>query len=323
MTEDSSDGDDDGAARGEAEVLMLNTSTTASERRKKFRADLDSGRLLRLPGAFNPLSALLIEELGFEGIYISGAVLSADLGLPDIGLTTLTEVTRRGQEIARVTALPALLDADTGFGEPMNAARTIQSLEDAGIAACHIEDQINPKRCGQLEGKGVVPVEEMVRRIAAAVGARRDPDFVLCARTDSRALEGLDAAIDRAKAYIDAGADMVFPEALLNPFEYETFRKAVDVPMLANMTEFGQAELLTAETLASIGVNVVIYPVTLLRIAMGAVESGLRRILEDGTQQSLLPEMQTRTRLYELIDYAGYAGFDEGIYNFSLGKDHQ
>jgi methylisocitrate lyase len=300
---------------------MLNSATTASDRRKQFRADLASGRLLRFPGAFNPLSSLLIEELGFEGIYISGAVLSADLGLPDIGLTTLTEVASRGQQIARVSSLPALLDADTGFGEPMNAARTMQTLEDAGIAGCHIEDQINPKRCGQLEGKAVVSVEEMTRRIAAAVGARRDPDFVVCARTDSRAIEGIDAAIERAKAYVDAGADMVFPEALLDPGEYETFRKAIDVPMLANMTEFGQAELLSAETLAAIGVNVVIYPVTLLRIAMGAVEAGLHRILAEGTQQSLLGEMQSRKRLYELVDYAGYASFDDGIYNFSLGRE--
>ena len=299
---------------------MLHATITASERRKAFRSGLSSGRLLRFPGAFNPLSALLVEELGFDGVYVSGAAIAADLGLPDIGLTTQTEVARRGHEVARVTSLPALIDADTGFGEPMNAARTIQVLEEAGLSGCHIEDQVNPKRCGHLENKSVVPVEEMVHRIAAAVAARRDPDFVICARTDARAVEGFDAAVVRARAYIDAGADVIFPEALRDAAEFAKFRAALDAPMLANMTEFGQSELLDATTLSNIGVNVVIYPVTLLRLAMGAIEAGLREIRDAGTQAGLLGSMQTRSRLYELVDYESYAAFDSEVVNFTTGR---
>ncbi|AEH10042.1 MULTISPECIES: methylisocitrate lyase [Protofrankia] len=297
---------------------MLHARTPAHARRAALRAALRSGRLLRFPGAFNPLSAVLITELGFDGIYVSGAVLSADLALPDIGLTTLTEVAGRAGQIARVSDLPALVDADTGFGEPMNVARTIQTLEDTGLAGCHIEDQVNPKRCGHLDGKTVVPVEEMVRRIRAAVTARRDENFLICARTDARAVEGLGGAADRARAYADAGADMIFPEAMADAGEFETVRRAVDVPILANMTEFGKSELLTTDTLESAGVSVVIYPVTLLRLAMGAVEDGLRRILADGTQAGLVDRMQTRARLYELLDYPGYNTFDTNIFNFRI-----
>ncbi|WP_018639570.1 methylisocitrate lyase [Parafrankia elaeagni] len=299
---------------------MLHARTPAHARRAAFRDALRdalrTGRPLRFPGAFNPLSAVLITELGFDGVYISGAVLSADLALPDIGLTTLTEVAGRAGQIARVTDLPALVDADTGFGEPMNVARTIQTLEDAGLAGCHLEDQVNPKRCGHLDGKSVVGTDEMVRRIVAAVAARRDDNFVVCARTDARAPEGLEGALERARAYADAGADMIFPEALADASEFEAVRRAVDVPILANMTEFGKGELLTAETLASAGVNLVIYPVTLLRLAMGAVEDGLRRILADGTQAGLVDRMQTRSRLYELLDYPAYNAFDTTIFNF-------
>jgi methylisocitrate lyase len=298
---------------------MLHAQTSASSRRVALRAALaatqSGGRgLLRFPGAFNPLSALLIQRLGFDGVYVSGAVLSADLGLPDIGLTTLTEVAGRAGQIARVTDLPAIVDADTGFGEPMNVARTIQVLEDAGLAGCHLEDQVNPKRCGHLDGKSVVETAEMVRRIRAAVAGRRDPNFVICARTDARALEGLDAAADRAKAYVDAGADMIFPEALADLGEFAAMRKAVDVPLLANMTEFGKSELFTAAQLESVGMNLVIYPVTLLRLAMGAVEDGLRRIKEEGTQAGLTDRMQTRTRLYDLLDYADYTALDSAIF---------
>jgi methylisocitrate lyase len=279
---------------------------------------LGSGRLLRFPGAISPLTAVLVEELGFDGCYVSGAALSADLALPDIGLTTLSEVADRGEQIAGATDLPTFIDADTGFGEPMNVARTIQTLEDRGLAGCHIEDQVNPKRCGHLDGKTVVPPEEMIRRIRAAASARRDPNFVICARTDARAIEGLDAAIERARAYVAAGADMVFPEALADEAEYEAFRAAVDVPLLANMTEFGKSKLLSATTLESLGVNVVIYPVTLLRLAMQAIEDGLRTILAEGSQESIVPKMQTRKRLYELLHYDDYSAFDSDIVNFRL-----
>jgi methylisocitrate lyase len=290
----------------------------AHERRRAFRAGLASDRLLRMPGAFSPLVAMAVEDAGFEGVYVSGAALSADLGLPDVGLTTVSEVAGRGAQIARSTSLPTLIDADTGFGEPMNVARTIQLLEDAGLSGCHLEDQVNPKRCGHLDGKALVSEGEMTRRIAAAVRARRDPGFVICARTDARAPEGLDAAIRRARRYVEAGADMIFPEALADEREFEAFRRAVDVPLLANMTEFGKSRLLDAATLEGLGMNVVIYPVTTLRLAMGAVEEGLRAIAGTGTQEGLVPRMQTRARLYELLGYADYAALDADVFNFTL-----
>jgi methylisocitrate lyase len=289
---------------------MLHAATTAAARRQAFRDGLASGRLMRFPGAFNPLSAMLAERLGFEGIYISGAVVSASLGLPDIGLTTLSEVAARSHEVARVSALPVLADADTGFGEPLNAVRTVQVLEELGISGCHIEDQVNPKRCGHLDGKELVPRDVMCRRVRAAAGARRDPGFVICARTDARATEGLEGAIDRAKAYLDAGADMVFPEALSGAGELAKFREAVGAPVLANMTEFGKTELLSTSTLEELGVNVVIYPVTLLRLAMGAAERGLQAIVSEGTQKGLVGQMQTRSQLYELLGYDEYAELD-------------
>ncbi|AYV30908.1 Methylisocitrate lyase [Streptomyces sp. ADI95-16] len=297
---------------------MLHTRTTPAGRRRTLRERLASGRLLRMPGAINPYSARLIQEAGFEAVYLSGAVLAADLALPDIGLTTSAEVAARAQQVTRVTDLPVLVDADTGFGEPMNAARTLQLMEDAGLAGLHLEDQVNPKRCGHLDGKGVVPREEMVRRLRAAVDARRDPDFLLMARTDARAVEGLAAAIDRAKAYVDAGAEAIFPEALADEAEFEAFRQAVDVPLLANMTEFGKGRLLDARTLENLGYNIALYPVTLFRLAMGAIEDGLRTLAAEGTQESLLPRMQTRSRLYEVLGYEDYDTFDSTVFDFTL-----
>jgi methylisocitrate lyase len=297
---------------------MLHDTTAAAEKRAAFRAGLASGKLLRFPGAFSPLTAMLIARHGFDGVYISGAVISADLGLPDIGLTTLTEVAGRAQQIARVTALPSLVDADTGFGEPMNVARTVQILEDAGVAGLHIEDQVNPKRCGHLDGKDVVGREVAVRRIKAAVAARRDPGFVIAARTDAAAVAGMGEAIDRAKAYAGAGADLIFPEAMAGEADFERFRAAIDVPILANMTEFGKSTLLGTKTLENLGINVVIYPVTLLRLAMHAAETGLATIAGQGTQEGLLDRMQHRRDLYDLLDYESYNAFDTGIYNFEL-----
>ncbi|GAB06097.1 methylisocitrate lyase [Gordonia amarae] len=299
-------------------MSLFSSGVSDTAKRTALRAGLTSGELQRWPGAFSPLAAKLIADIGFDGVYVSGAVLAADLGLPDIGLTTLSEVTTRAGSIARATDLPTLADADTGFGEPMSAARTVAALEDAGLAGLHLEDQVNPKRCGHLDGKDVVPTEVMLKRLRAAVAARRDPDFVICARTDARGIEGFDAAVDRAKAYADAGADLIFTEALTDLGEFEKFRKAVDVPLLANMTEFGKSELITAGQLRDVGYNVVIYPVTTLRIAMGAVESGLREILTEGTQAGLLDGMQHRSRLYELLRYAEYNDFDSELFNFTL-----
>ncbi|WP_285043044.1 methylisocitrate lyase [Plantibacter sp. LMC-P-059a] len=299
---------------------MLYSQTTPAEKRRAFRERLATGELLRFPGAFNPLSARLIEQKGFDGVYISGAVLSADLGLPDIGLTTLTEVAGRAKQIARMTELPAIVDADTGFGEPMNVARTVQEIEDAGLAGLHIEDQVNPKRCGHLDGKQVVDTATALGRIRAAVDARRDPNLLIMARTDIAAVDGLDAAIDRAKQLVDAGADAIFPEAMRSLEEFAAVRAAVDVPILANMTEFGKSELFTSEQLADVGVNLVIWPVSLLRIAMGAAGRALDTLNEEGSLTRKLGEMQHRADLYELIDYEGYNRFDTSVFNFTVDR---
>jgi len=300
---------------------MLYSPVSPTEKRRAFRERLASGELLRFPGAFNPLSARLIERKGFEGVYISGAVLSADLGLPDIGLTTLTEVAGRGQQIARMTDLPAIIDADTGFGEPMNVARTIQTLEDAGLAGCHIEDQINPKRCGHLDGKAVVDTDTAIKRIRAAVDARRDDNFLVMARTDIRAVDGLEAAIDRARQLVDAGADAIFPEAMRTLAEFEAVRAAVDVPILANMTEFGKSDLFSVDDLRNVGVNIVIWPVSLLRLAMGAADRALDVLQDEGHLKSQLGQMQHRADLYDLIDYEQYNHFDTNIFDFTITKE--
>lgn len=297
---------------------MHSDAKSAAEKRKAFRAALKSEKLLHFPGAFSPLVAMAVEQHGFDGVYISGAALSADLGLPDIGLTTLSEVSARGGAIARATDLPALIDADTGFGEALNAARTIQTLEDAGLCGCHLEDQINPKRCGHLDNKSLVTPQAMAEKVCAAASTRRDKNFLIMARTDARASEGLDGAIARAKAYVDAGADAIFPEALADEAEFATFRRAIKVPLLANMTEFGKSKLLTAEQLSNLGINIVIYPVTTLRLAMKAIQDGLAAIKSEGTQESVVKKMQTRAELYELLGYESYAKFDKDIFNFKL-----
>ncbi|MBX3017816.1 MAG: methylisocitrate lyase [Bdellovibrionaceae bacterium] len=298
---------------------MLFPTTTAADKRKALRAGLKSGKLLRFPGAFAPIVAMQIERLKYEGVYISGSVLSNDLGYPDIGLTTLTEVGQRGRQIARVTSLPTIIDADTGFGEPMSAARTMQEFIELGLAGCHLEDQVNPKRCGHLDGKSLVGRDEMIRKVRSAAQARTlDPNFVIIARTDARASEGLDAAIDRAKAYVDAGADMIFPEALADLGEFEKFRKAVNAPLLANMTEFGKSKLFTTKELEGVGFNMVIYPVTTFRLALGASEKGLAQIMKDGTQEPSVPNMQTRKELYELTRYEEYNSWDQNVFNFKV-----
>jgi len=299
---------------------MLYTDVTPAEKRVRLREALGNGELLSFPGAFNPLSARLIGEKGFDGVYISGAVIAADLGLPDIGLTTLSEVAGRARQISRMTDLPTLVDADTGFGEPMNVARTVQELEDAGVAGLHIEDQVNPKRCGHLDGKAVVGLDTATKRIRAAVDARRDPNLLIMARTDIRAIDGLAAATDRAKALVDAGADAIFPEAMADLTEFEAMRAAVDVPLLANMTEFGKSELFTTAQLQSVGIDIVIYPVSLLRIAMGAAERGLDTLVVEGSLKSEVAGMQTRARLYELLDYEAYNTFDTSVFNFDVPR---
>lgn len=297
---------------------MVHQITSAEQKRSAFKLGLASEQLLQFPGAINALSALLIEKKQFDGIYLSGAVISNNLGLADIGLTTLTEVCTYAKSITSVTNSPIIIDADTGFGETMNIVRTIQEMEFAGLSGCHLEDQVLPKRCGHLDNKELVDTSKMIQKISAAALARKDQNFTIIARTDARAKEGLQASIDRALAYQDAGADVIFPEALQNESEFEAFRKAIKVPLLANMTEFGKSKLLDKTTLENLGYNLVIYPVTLQRLAMFAMEKGLDEIKQNGTQEGVVKDMQTRQALYDLLKYEDYNKFDEAIFNFKL-----
>lgn len=296
----------------------IKTEKRCREKRAEFKKALTSGKLLRAPGAFSPFVAKIIEKIGFDAVYISGAGIANDLGLPDVGLTTQSEVVGRGRAIASAISIPAFIDIDTGFGEVLNVARTVQEIEDGRLAGCHMEDQTNPKRCGHLDNKSLVDTATMCQKIKAAVLARRDENFIVMARTDARASEGLEKAIDRAKAYVDSGADAIFPEAMADEKDFEAFRKAIKVPLLANMTEFGKSKLLPAKTLASLGINIVIYPMTGFRLAMKAVEDGLRQIHLDGDQNSSLEKMQTRARLYEILEYEAYNQFDKDVFNFKL-----
>lgn len=297
---------------------MLFQQETPQDKRQKFRENLKSGKLLRFPGAFSPIISMMIERQGFDGIYISGAVLSNDLGMPDIGMTTLTEVSQRAKQISQTSSLPSIVDIDTGFGEAMSAARTIKELELLGLSGCHLEDQENPKRCGHLDHKNIVSIKDMQRKIKAAAQAKTDPHFLIIARTDARASEGLEKAIDRAKAYIDAGAEMIFPEALKDEKEFEAFRENINVPLMANMTEFGKSPILDKTSLENLGYNLVIYPVTLLRLALKTVEKALQNIDDDGSQLNIIDQMLTRKELYDLIEYEKHNSFDQKIYNFDI-----
>lgn len=297
---------------------MLHITQTAAERRARQAELFQSGKTLRLAGAYSPIVAKMCEEIGYDLIGITGASLAADLCLPDIGLFSMTELVDRGRQIANATNLPTNIDADTGFGEPQNVYRTARELELAGVSSMFIEDQVLAKRCGQLDNKVLVEPAIMCARIRACVDARQDPNFLVWARTDARAVEGIDKAIDRLKAYVDAGADVVFPEAFHDEREFERVRKAIDVPIMANMTAFGQTKLLTYETLRDLGINVVAYPNTTLRLALKAVEDGMRQLLKDGIQDNIINDLQRRSRLYEILDYAGYNRFDPSIYNFDV-----
>lgn len=268
--------------------------------RAKFKQDLHSGRTLQFPGAFNAMVALLIQENNFDGVYCSGAVASNSLGLPDIGLTNLQDVLKFAEPVVKNSKLPVVSDIDTGFED---VSKTIYEFENIGVAGVHMEDQVDAKLCGHLEGKQLIEVNEMVKKVKAAEAAKTDEKFQIIARTDAKSVEGIGAAIDRAKAYVDAGADAIFPEALHNQWEMEKFRKAIDVPLLSNMTEFGKTKLLSLDEIQNLGYNMVIYPVTMQRLAMMAVESGLQEIKKRGTQKDLINQMQTRERLYEVLQY--------------------
>ena len=284
------------------------------EKRINFVEKLKSKKILRIPGAYNPLTAKLIEEIGYDGVYVSGAVMSNDLGYPDIGLTTLKDVSYRSNQIARITNLPTIVDIDTGF---QSCEETIQTLENCGIAAIHIEDQIEKKRCGHLDNKELISNEEMSKKIKNCLSSRKDQNFKIIARSDAKSVEGLDKMIDRCKSYIDQGVEIIFPEALEDEKEFEIVRKSLDCFLLANMTEFGKSKLLNYKKLENLGYNIVIYPVTTQRLAMKNVEDGLRAIFEDGHQNNIIDKMQTRKRLYGLVEYEKYNALDEKIYNFS------
>ncbi len=272
-------------------------------------------RPIMIPGAFNALTAKLAERLGFPAVYLSGGALSAGwAGVPDIGLLTLTEFADQAAILAEATALPLLCDADTGFGEAINAARTVRLLERAGAAGLHLEDQVLPKRCGHLTGKALISPEAMAAKLRAACDARRDPDFVIVARTDARSVEGFDAAVARAREYVVAGADMIFPEALESADEFARFARAVDFPKMANMTEFGRSPLLDFAELASFGYRAVLYPLTALRAAMRAAEETLTHLRDHGSQRAMLGRMQSRAELYDLIAYEVWEERDQAYF---------
>ena len=283
-------------------------------KRTKPRADGKSAaatlrRLIRsgcvaMPGVFNAATARLVERAGFDAVYISGAGLAnATAGVPDIGLLTLTEVAQLAGYIARAVNIPAIADADTGFGGHLSAARTVVEFEQAGLAGLHFEDQVFPKRCGHLAGKEIVPIDEMTGKLKAAVRARHNKDFLIIARTDARSVDGFDKAVDRANAYLEAGADAIFPEALETAWEFREFAKRVDAPLLANMTEFGKSELLSVKQLAAMGYRMVIFPMSTFRITMGAAGQFLGELKKSGTQKPALKRMQTRQELYDLLNY--------------------
>ena len=279
------------------------TKKKISEIRLDLKKKLKENKILKFPGAYNPLTAKLIAEINFDGIYISGAVMANDLGIPDIGITTLEEVSYRSKQIARVTDLPSIVDADTGFND---CKRTIEVFEEFGLSGCHIEDQINEKRCGHLDNKEIIPINEMVKKIKSAVRSRRDKNFLIIARTDANIVEGINKTIERIKAYEDAGADIIFPESMKDEKEFEKIRKTSNTFLLANMTEFGKSKILTSIELENLGYNIVIYPVTTQRLAMKSVEDGLRVIMKDGHQNNIIDKMQTRKRLYKLVEYEKY-----------------
>ena len=269
---------------------------------------------IAIPGVFNALVGRMAEQMGFRAVYLSGAALSASLGLPDVGLVTLTEFAEQARGIAAATGLPLLCDADTGFGEALNVERTVRSLEAAGAAGLHLEDQRLPKRCGHLSGKQLEEADVMAAKIRAAVAARRDPSFVVIARTDARGVTGFAEAVRRARLYLEAGADAIFPEALEGPEEFAAFARGVPAPLLANMTEFGRSPLLDVQTLGAMGYRMVLFPVSTLRAALRAAQRTLAEIRDRGHQREMLSQMLTRAELYDLLGYAGYEERDRAYF---------
>ncbi len=278
---------------------------------KNLRELLRGNRVIVAPGVFNPLSALLAKKHGFKAIYLSGAALTASYGLPDLGLITLDEMLYMVRKIHSVVDTPLIVDVDVGYGEILNVARTVKEMEEAGAAAIQIEDQEMPKKCGHLSSKKLIPAEEMVHKIRAAISVRKN--LLIIARTDARGVVGMEEAIKRAKMYVDAGADIIFPEALLSEDEFRKFRDEIEVPLLANMTEFGKTPYITVKEFEEMGYNIVIFPVTSLRMAANAIEDTYRELSKRGTQRNILDRMMTREELYRLISYKKYEEFDRFI----------
>jgi len=274
--------------------------------------DLMAKDIVTMPGAFNGISAVSAHKAGAQAIYLSGAgITNAALGVPDIALATLTEFAQQAAYVTQVAPVPVVADADTGFGEALNVARTVIEMERSGLAGIHLEDQVSPKRCGHLDGKSVIPADEMVRKLRAAVASKRDPSFLIIARTDARGVEGLEASIERAKQYVGAGADAVFPEGLTSEAEFEAFRAALDVPLLANMTEFGKTPLISVNRFRELGYQMVIFPMTAFRVMLKALDDTYEVLMCTGSQADLMPVMRTRQELYERIDYAAYDALDQ------------
>lgn len=293
--------------------MLLKAAASPLDKPRTLRRLLAEGTVV-LPGAFNAPVAMLAEQMGFPAVYISGAGLINGLtGYPDIGLLGMDEMARQAGYIAQAVQVPAICDADTGYGDALQVMRTVQAYEQAGLAGLHLEDQQAPKRCGHLEGKALISAAEMERKLAAAAEARRHPDFLLIARTDARAVEGLEASIERGLRYLEAGADAIFPEALQTPEEFGRYAEAVKAPLLANMTEFGKSPYLTVDQFAALGYRMVIFPMTAFRAMMKAVEQTFRQLRDTGTQAHILDQLQTRQELYALLQYSQYTQLDADL----------
>jgi methylisocitrate lyase len=270
-----------------------------------------------LPGVFNGISALSAHKAGARALYLSGAGISNAMGVPDIALGTLNEFAAIAAAICQVAPVPVISDADTGFGEALNVRRTVIEMERAGLAGIHLEDQVSPKRCGHLDGKRVIERRDMAAKIRAAVDSKSDSNFIIIARTDARGVEGLSAGIERAKEYEAAGADMIFPEGLESEAEFEAFRAGVEVPLLANMTEFGKTPLIPASRFADLGYGIVIFPMTAFRTMLKTLDETYAHLVGTGTQEGLLDKMRTRKELYSTLDYADYETLDA---SWSIGR---
>lgn len=292
-----------------APILKKERRDVAAE----LRRELGRPGIVVMPGVYDVISALLVQSMGFKAGYVSGAAVTATLGLPDLGIITMDEMVKTASYIASAVDIPLIVDIDTGYGEALNVVRAVREFERAGAAGVQIEDQVLPKKCGHLSGKQAIPAEDMAKKIRAAVEARRNPDFVIVARTDARGVTGFEDAVERARLYLEVGADVIFPEALESEEEFAEFAKRVKAPLLANMTEFGKSPLIQAKRLEELGYKFVIFPVTLLRVALGAMREALQTIKEAGTQTPILQRMMTRRELYELIGYYDYEEFDKKI----------